>query len=65
MKFLKNTESFIFNALLKSICKLYCFIFFQIEEIFPDIEKEVIKTVFEANRGNKETTINSLLQMVE
>ncbi|XP_074026155.1 toll-interacting protein [Leptinotarsa decemlineata] len=35
----------------------------QIEEMFPNIEKDVVKTVFEANRGNKESTINSLLQM--
>lgn len=37
--------------------------FAQITEMFPNMEKDVVKSVYEVNRFNKDVTINSLLQL--
>ncbi|XP_035233327.1 toll-interacting protein-like, partial [Stegodyphus dumicola] len=37
----------------------------QVIEMFPNIEEEVVQTVMDSNRGNKDQTINALLALSE
>ncbi|KFM76846.1 Toll-interacting protein, partial [Stegodyphus mimosarum] len=37
----------------------------QVIEMFPNIEEEVVQTVLDSNRGNKDQTINALLALSE
>ena len=34
-----------------------------VKDMFPDVEVEVIKSVLDANQGDKDATINNLLSM--
>jgi len=47
---------------------IYCLYFYvstyqKLEEMFPNLDKEVIHSVLEANGGNVESSINGLLSM--
>ena len=39
--------------------------FKQLKELFPDVDEEVVKSIYEAQRFNKDAAANSILSMSE